>query len=148
MTETPTSATPTTPPAPVFPPGRYGRRREPQRRRPVLVAGLALVVLVIGALVSVRLYKNYGDPAYDAQVVTYTDISDAGLTLTFRVTIPEGGQASCVLRARAKDGSEVGRQEVVVRDQSGDGATTTVTERLVTTAEPFIGEVLRCVPAQ
>jgi len=132
----------------VFPPGRYGRRREAQRRRPWLVAGLALVFLVVGALVSVRLYKNYGDPAYDAQVVTYTDISDAGLTLTFRVTIPEGERASCVLRARAKDGAEVGRQEVLVQEASGDGATTTVTERLVTTAEPFIGEVLRCVPAQ
>ncbi|SNS90629.1 protein of unknown function [Asanoa hainanensis] len=132
----------------MFPPGRYGRRREPRRRRPLVVAGLALVVVVVGVLVSIRLYKNYGDPAYDAQVVTYTDISDAGLTLTFRVTIPEGGQATCVLRARAKDGSEVGRQEVRVQESSGDGATTTVTERLVTTAEPFIGEVLRCVPAQ
>jgi hypothetical protein len=144
MTETPTATTQT---APVFPPGRYGRRRAQRRHRPALVAGLALVTLVVGTLVSVRLYKNYGDPAYDAQVVTYTDISDAGLTLTFRVTIPEGGQATCVVRARSKDGAEVGKQDVLVRDAAGDGATTTVTERLVTTAKPFVGEVLRCVPA-
>jgi hypothetical protein len=144
LTETPTT---TTTSAAMFPPGRYGRRREPQRRRPWLVAGLALVTLVIGSLVAVRLYKNYGDPAYDAQVVTFHDISDGGLTLVFRVTIPEGGQASCVLRARSRDGAEVGHAEILVRDQPGDG-TTTVTEQLATSAKPFVGEVLRCVPAK
>jgi hypothetical protein len=143
LTETHTPAT--TPTAPVFPPGRYGRRREPRRRRPWLVAGLALVTVVVGALVAVRLYKNYGDPAYDAQVVTYTDISDQGLTLVFRVTIPEGEQVNCVLRARSRDGIEVGHQELLVRDQPGDG-TTQVTQRIATTARPMIGEVLRCVP--
>jgi hypothetical protein len=131
----------------VFPPGRYGRRREPQRRRPWLVAALALVTLVVGSLVAVRLYKNYGDPAYDAQVVTFRDISDDGLTLVFRVSIPEGEQASCALRARAKDGAEVGKQSVLVRDRPGDG-TTSVTQRVVTSAKPFVGEVLRCVPAK
>ncbi|WP_239127056.1 DUF4307 domain-containing protein [Asanoa siamensis] len=143
MTETPTSTTPATP---VFPPGRYGHRRDARRRRPWLVAGLAVVTLIVGALVSVRLYKNYGDPAYDAQVVNFTDIADDGLTLRFRVTIPDGGQATCVLRARAKDGATVGTQELPVSDQPGDGATA-VTHRLVTTAKPFIGEVLRCRPA-
>ena len=143
MTETHTAAT--TPTAPVFPPGRYGRRRERRRHRPWLVAGLALVTVVLGALVAVRLYKNYGDPAYDAQVVTFTDIDDSGLTLVFRVTVPEGGQASCVLRARSRDGAEVGHQELLVRDQPGDG-TTQVTRRIATTARPMIGEVLRCVP--
>lgn len=138
--------TATTAAAPVFPPGRYGRRRERQRRRPWLVAGLALVTVMIGALVAVRLYKNYGDPAYDAQVITYTDISDTGLTLTFRVAIPAGGEARCVVRARSRDGAEVGKQEVLVRDRPGDGATP-ATQRLVTTARPFVGEVLRCVAA-
>ena len=144
MTEMPTT---TTTEAPVFPPGRYGRRRAPQRRRPWLVAGLAVVTVLIGSLVAVRLYQNYGDPAYDAQVVTFHDISDRGLTLVFRVSIPEGGQASCVLRARSRDGAEVGHQELLVRDQPGDG-TTSVTQRLVTSTKPFVGEVLRCVPAK
>ena len=144
MTETHSA---TTPAAPVFPPGRYGRRREPQRRRPWLVAGLALVMLIVGALVAVRLYRNYGDPAYDAQVVTYTDIDDTGLTLVFRVNIPEGGQASCVLRARSRDGAEVGNQTILVRDRPGDG-TTQVSQRMATNGKAMIGEVLRCVPAR
>src|SRR5687768_1250780 len=57
--------------APVFPPGRYGRRREPRRRRPWLVALLVVVVVAAGAALSVRLYRQYGDPAYDAQVLSY-----------------------------------------------------------------------------
>ncbi|GIF52942.1 uncharacterized protein DUF4307 [Asanoa ferruginea] len=111
------------------------------------MAGLALVTLIVGGLVAVRLYKNYGDPAYDAQVVTYTDIDDTGLTLVFRVTVPEGGQATCVLRARSRDGATVGTRDVLVRDEPGDG-TTQVTERMTTTGKAMIGEVLRCVPAQ
>ena len=143
MTET---HAPTTPAAPVFPPGRYGRRREPGRRRPWLVAALAVVTLVAGAAVAVRLYRNYGDPAYDAQVVTYTDITDSGITVVFRASVPEGGRAVCVLRARSRDGAEVGREEVTVPDTPGDGPTQ-VSHLLATSAKPLIGEVIRCVPA-
>src|SRR4051794_8102499 len=51
---------------PVFPPGRYGRRRDGRRR--LLVPTLLAVLLGIAAvLVAVRLYGQYGDPAYDAQ---------------------------------------------------------------------------------
>jgi hypothetical protein len=135
------------PGAPVFPPGRYGRRREPgSRGRRTLLAALALVVLATAlTLISVRLYRQYGDPAYDAQVITYTDITDTQVRVDFRVSVPEGGSAVCVLRARDHDGAEVGREEVTVTADPGDRHVTT-RHRLATTARPFIGEVLRCRP--
>ncbi|MEU5938291.1 DUF4307 domain-containing protein [Micromonospora sp. NPDC047548] len=135
-----------TPGAPVFPPGRYGRRREPGRRRPLLV-WLLLAALVAGlGLVAAQLYARYGDPAYDAQVITYTDITDSGVSVDFRVTLPEGGSAVCLLRARSHDGAEVGRDEVAVSVGPGERHTT-VQHRIATTARPFIGEVIRCRPA-
>ncbi|MFC4020513.1 DUF4307 domain-containing protein [Micromonospora sp. GCM10011542] len=144
MTETHATISPG---APVFPPGRYGRRREPGGRgRRTLLAALALVVLVTAlTLISLRLYRQYGDPAYDAQVITYTDITDAQVLVDFRVTVPEGGSAVCVLRARDRAGTEVGREEVTVTARAGDRHVTT-RHRLATTARPFVGEVLRCRP--
>lgn len=129
--------------APVFPPGRYGRRREPRRRRPWLVALLLVVVVAVGAALSVRLYRQYGDPAYDAQVLRYTDVTDSQVLVEFRVTVPDGGSAICVVRARSRDGAEVGKAEV--RVDAPPGVTHPVTRYLLaTSARPINGEVVRC----
>ncbi|SCL19451.1 protein of unknown function [Micromonospora rhizosphaerae] len=143
MTETHATVAPG---APIFPPGRYGRRREPGRRRPLLAALLAAVLVAALGLLTVKLYTQYGDPEYDAQVITYTGITDTEVLVDFRVTVPEGGSATCVLRARSADGAEVGREEVTVTARPGERQVTT-RHRLATSARPFIGEVLRCRPA-
>ncbi|MFC3504411.1 DUF4307 domain-containing protein [Micromonospora krabiensis] len=135
-----------TPEAPVFPPGRYGRRREPGGRRPVVLAVLALTVLVaVLTVMAVRLYQQYGDPNYDAQVVTYTDITDSRVRVEFRVTVPEGGSAVCLLRARDRSGAEVAREQVTVTAPPGERHLT-VEHVLATSGRAFIGEVLRCRP--
>ena len=136
MTETPATA-------PVFPPGRYGRRRAPRARRRWLVPVLAALVVAAGVWAAARLYDQYGDPAYDARVVRYTGITDTGVAVDFTVRVPPGGSARCVLRARAYDGAEVGRAEVTVRAAPG-GRTAAGRHTVATTARPFIGEVVRC----
>ncbi|WP_229399704.1 DUF4307 domain-containing protein [Micromonospora okii] len=143
MTET--HATITTD-APAFPPGRYGRRREPGRRRPALVALLAVALAAALGLISVTLYGRYGDPDYDAQMITYTDVTDSQVVVHFRVTVPEGGSATCALRARSRDGAEVGRAEVTVTAEPG-ATRITAGHPVTTTSRPFIGEVMRCRPA-
>lgn len=136
----------TTPGAPVFPPGRYGRRRAPHRRRPWVVALLLVVVLAAGVALAARLYRQYG-PAYDAQVTAYTEITDTQVVIEFRVSVPAGGEAICVLRARSRDGAEVGKAEVLV--SAAPGETRPITAyRLVTTARPVTGEVVRCRAAE
>ena len=143
MTETHATLPPDTP---VFPPGRYGRRRTPGRRRPVLTVLLAVAVVVALTAVSFRLYRQYGDPAYDAQVLTYGEITDTQVVVDFRVTLPDGASAVCLLRARDHAGAEVAREEVPVTAGAGQRQVT-VRHRLATTAKPFIGEVVRCRPA-
>ena len=133
------------PGAPVFPPGRYGRRRESGRRRPLLTALLVIVLVAALTAISVRLYRQYGDPAYDAQVITYTDITDTQVVVDFWVNLPDGGSAVCLLRARDSAGAEVAREEVPVRAVDGQRQVT-VRHRLATTGRPFIGEVVRCRP--
>lgn len=143
MTETPVPDSPT---APVFPPGRYGRRRTPRRSRPWLPVLLVLALVAALALVSLRLYRLYGDPQYDAEVVSYTEITEQQVVIDFQVTVPAGGSAVCLLRARSRDGAVVGRAEVPVQAAPGQRRVHT-RHTLPTTARPFIGEVLRCRPA-
>ncbi|MCX4474298.1 hypothetical protein C5N14_24945 [Micromonospora sp. MW-13] len=132
--------------APVFPPGRYGRRREPARRRPALVALLAVALVAVLGVAAFSLYGKYGDPDYDAQMITYTDITDSQVVVDFRVAVPAGGSATCALRARSHDGAEVAREEVTVTARPGESQVT-ARHRLATSARPFIGEVVRCRPA-
>ncbi|GAB1689521.1 DUF4307 domain-containing protein [Krasilnikovia sp. M28-CT-15] len=130
--------------APAFPPGRYGRRRDGRRRRflPVLVAA---VVIAASVALSLRLYRQYGDPDYDAQIVRWTGVTDSRITIEFTVRVPPGGSASCALRARAYDGREVGQRTVTVA-ATGDATTIRAAETVDTTARAYVGEVLHCQP--
>lgn len=114
-----------------------------RRRRPVLTAlvGLALVA-ALGTIV-VRLYQQYGSPEYDPTVIAYTDITDSQVLIDFRVTVPPGGSAVCVVRARDRAGAEVAREQVTVTAQPDERQVRTQ-HLLVTEGRPFIGEVLRC----
>ncbi|MEV0943806.1 DUF4307 domain-containing protein [Micromonospora wenchangensis] len=132
--------------APVFPPGRYGRRREPERRRPLLRWVLAAVLIAGLVLASTQLYQRYGDPEYKPEVITYADVDDTGVRVDFRVTVPAGGAAVCLVRARSHAGAEVGHEEVTVTAAPGQRHVTT-RHRVATSERPFIGEVVRCRPA-
>jgi hypothetical protein len=140
VTETHATAGPL---APIFPPGRYGRRRESRHPRSWVAALLVVALAVVLGLIVVRLYRQYGDPTYNAQVITYTDITDSQVVVKFEVQVPPGGSAICVLRARSRDGAEVGREEVRVTATQGQ-MNPVLSHRLATTARPLLGEVLSC----
>jgi hypothetical protein len=127
---------------PAFPPGRYGRRRDGRRRTlgPIL---LAVTTLAASLLLAVRLYGQYGDPTYDAKLISYTDITDSGVTVQFTVHVPAGGSATCGLRARSYEGAEVGRRTVTVSATAG-ATLITASEPVPATSRPFIGEIVRC----
>ena len=127
---------------PVFPPGRYGRRRD-GRRRLLLPAVLAVLVGITAVFLVVRLYGRYGDPNYDAQIVGWSDVTDRQLTIRFTVRVPAGGSATCGLRARDYGGAEVGRRTVTVA-APGSATSVEASEVVATTARAAVGEVVRC----
>jgi Domain of unknown function (DUF4307) len=138
MTET--RATPVA--EPVFPPGRYGRRRAPRRRRRWVTVVVALVVLVAAAAISIRLYRQYGVPDYQPTVRRQFDVSDTGVSIEFEVHKPADREATCHLRALARTGEQVGSADVVA--PAGDPAV--VTYHLPTSKRPVLAEVVRCDP--
>jgi uncharacterized protein DUF4307 len=127
-----------------FPPGRYGRRRDPRAHRRWLPAVLTGLVIVAGVAIAYQLTGQYGaGRPYDPTVERFYDVTDEQVVVEFTVLVPDGETAVCVVRARGVDGAEVGRDEI--RLDPPPGATrTTVTHRLATTARPVTGEVQRC----
>jgi hypothetical protein len=99
--------------APVFPPGRYGRRREPGRARRI-VPVVVLVLIVLGCLwLAERLYAQYGN-LYQAQVTSVEQVTDTSVTVVFTVQKPDSRPATCRLQAKDASGVEVGYAEVPV----------------------------------
>jgi hypothetical protein len=132
---------------PVFPPGRYGRRRAPRRRRGWLPVIAAVLAVTIAILIAVRLYRQYGNPLYDAAVIRVTELADDHVTVEFQVTVPAGGSASCTVRARATSGAEVGRETIDVRAEPGQTRAVAV-HRLATTQRARVAEVPGCGPVR
>lgn len=143
---TETQAT-TAEPAPLFPPGRYGRRRESRRPSRWLVAVLVAATLAATLAIAVRMYQQYGGARHEADVTGITEVSDTGATVEFTVTLPPGGSAVCTVRALANSGEEIGHDRVEVRAEAGQSRVTVV-HRLATTARPRLVEVPGCGPQQ
>jgi hypothetical protein len=133
--------------AATFPPGRYGRRRAPAGGRRWIGAALVGLVIIAAVALGLRLYQAYGDPTYRPQVIRFSDITDSQVVVEFRVTVPPGGSAVCVVRARSRDGAEVGRAEVQVTAPPG-AERAQASFRLTTTGRPITGEVPRCRAAK
>jgi hypothetical protein len=127
-----------------YPPGRYGRRRDPaaRSRLPLMLIGVAVVLASLG--VTWTLYQKYGPQDYQGTVLGWTDATPDHIVITFRVDKPAGKPAVCQVRARNRAGIEVGYAEVRV---TGPRSHETVTYRLPTTDLAIIGEVPRCSAA-
>lgn len=127
-----------------FPPGRYGRRREPRRWPRWLPAVLLVAVIIAGTAIAYQLNRQYGAARpYHPTVERFYDITDQQVVVEFTVRVPDGQAATCAVRARAADGREVGREEIQVDPPPGV-TRPRVTHRLTTTARPVTGEVQRC----
>lgn len=131
---------------PRFPAGRYGHRRARRRSPRWLVPALLVMVVVAGLAVSVQLYRQYGNPEYQPKVLTF-QVGEDQVAIRFAVYKPGGKAATCIVRARAANGEEVGRAEVPVPAGKPDSDSVTVTYTLATSREPLTGEVVGCAAA-
>jgi hypothetical protein len=125
--------------APIFPPGRYGRRREPRPARRGWATLVAVAGAVIGLVLAFTLYQRYGSPEYRAQVVHFQLASDH-VTLRFEVHKSSDRPAVCHVRSRNRAGAEVGAADVPVPP----GNPVTVTYTLKTSGPPVSAEVPAC----
>ena len=116
-------------------------RTASSRRRWFYIASVAVVLVGLG--IAVLGYKQFADPEVSGDATAFEIVSSDTVSVQYTVNRNDPSDAvSCVVRARADDGSEVGRREVLV-PAGGEIQVGANTE--VLTSEPaVIGEVFGC----
>ena len=135
MTASPTGRTP--------PPSRYGRApmSAVTRRRVVIALGTLTVLLGLG--VAVGLYQRYEEVAVAGEMVAYDVLDEQTASVTISVTRKDPAvPVVCVVRARARDGAESGRREVLVGPSTE--RTVQVTTTVKTYKRPYVGDIYGC----
>ena len=125
---------------PTFPPGRYGRRRDPARRRRWLPYVLVVPVVAGAVWLAVVLYGKYGSGGYQATLESYGSISDTQVTMRFSVHKPDDRPAVCRVHAQDRSMAEVGYAEVTVPA----GRNVEVTYTLKTSSRAYGVDILGC----
>ncbi len=125
-----------------FPDGRYGRRREPSRRRPGVTAAFTAGVIAAGVVTAWLLTESYGQDELSERLLAYDDSVPGQVEITFEVYKPAGEGATCAVRSRDLAGAEIGYAEVEV---PADASThVEMTYVLPVEGDVNTGEVLRC----
>jgi len=124
---------------PVFPPGRYGRRRDPRRQARRLPVALAVAGALLGLLVAGVLFVRHGNPPYRPTVVGY-ELTDDHATVRLKVHKPAGRASVCHVRALRRDGVELGSADVALPD----GTDVEASQRFATSARAGVVQVTGC----
>ncbi|ABL02950.1 DUF4307 domain-containing protein [Mycobacterium ulcerans] len=137
-------------PAPISrPEARYGRSRLSGRSRRYIFIALAVLVVVAGTVLAVIGYQRIVTNAVTGKLAGYRVIDEQTASVTISVTRSDPSRpVDCIVRVRAKDGSETGRREVLV--PPSDQTTVQVTTTLKSSKPPLMADVYGCgtdVPA-
>src|ERR1700755_1243786 len=129
--------------SPAPPPARYGRGRvlRPSRRR---AGALAVVVAAVGVVVAVIGYQRLGRSDVTGTLAGYRLIDDQTVSVTISVTRKDPSRpVDCIVRVRAKDGSETGRREVLV--PPSEAAPVQVTTTVKSSPKHEMADIYGCV---
>ncbi|WP_225725243.1 MULTISPECIES: DUF4307 domain-containing protein [unclassified Nocardia] len=120
---------------------RYGIRPRVRRRWIPLVLGV--IVLLAGFGVAYAYYQNFGPSDIDPEQLGYVVDDDSTITVHLKVTRKNPEQpVVCWVRAMSRDGSEVGRREVLIEPSSS--GTVELTTVVKASARPSAGNIYGC----
>ncbi len=122
---------------------RYGRSRLSRVSRRRIAIGLAVLVVAAGVVVAIVGYQRLGTSEVAGSLAGYRVIDDETASVTISVTRSDPSRpADCIVRVRAKDGSEAGRREVLVAPS--DQATVQVTTTVKSSQPPVMADIYGC----
>lgn len=131
------------------PTARYGQQRLSASSRRRLIIGLTVAIVAVGVVVAAVGFQRLGSSAVKGEFNTYTVLDNETVGVTLSVTREDPSQpVVCVVRARAIDGSESGRRELLVGPSPLK--TVQVSTIVKSTKPPVMGDVYGCgtdVPA-
>src|ERR1700757_2301027 len=122
---------------------RYGRRQLPRPSGRRVIVALAVLGVIVGAVVAVIGYQRLGRNDIEGTLAGYRLIDPQTVAVTISVRRSDPSRpVDCIVRVRAKDGSETGRREVLVPPASD--ATVQVTTIVKSSKPPAMGDVYGC----
>jgi Domain of unknown function (DUF4307) len=125
------------------PEARYGRPRLSRRSRRRIAIALAVLIVAAGIVVAVLGYHRLGTSDVSGSLAGYQLIDDETASVTITVTRSDPSRpVDCIVRVRAKDGSETGRREVLV--PPSDQATVQVTTTVKSFQRPVMADIYGC----
>lgn len=125
------------------PEARYGRARLSRQTRRRLAIGLAVLVVAAGVAIAVVGYHRIGTSPVSGTLAGYQVIDGETASVTISVTRADPSRpVQCIVRVRAKDGSETGRRELLVPPASQ--ATVQVTTTVKSSKAPVMADVYGC----
>ncbi|HEV7360137.1 MAG TPA: DUF4307 domain-containing protein [Mycobacterium sp.] len=132
--------TPTSVPRPE---GRYGRSRLSRVSRRRVAIALGVLVLAAGIAVATVGYQRLGTSDVSGSLAGYQVIDNETASVTISVTRSDPSRpVDCIVRVRAKDGSETGRREVLVPPSAQ--ATVQVTTTVKSSRPPAMADIYGC----
>lgn len=123
--------------------GRYGRARSLRSPHRWVAVAVGLLGVATAAAAAVLVYQRFSAPDVKGALSGYRLIDDETVSVTVSVTRSDPSRpVVCIVRARAMDGSESGRREVLV--PPGTAGTVQVTTIVKSAQPPVLGDVYGC----
>jgi hypothetical protein len=124
------------------PQSRYGRRRGSRLSKRWFIA-LSAAVAAAGVALALIAYQRLGRGDVEGTLAGYQLIDSQTVSVTISVTRKDPSRpVDCIVRVRAKDGSETGRREVLVPPSKE--ATVQVTTVLKSSKPAVVGDIYGC----
>ncbi len=125
------------------PEARYGRSRLSRVSRRRVAIALGVLVVAAGIVVAVVGYHRLGTSEVAGSLAGYRVIDNETASVTISVTRSDPSRpVDCIVRVRAKDGSETGRREVLV--PPSEAATVQVTTTVKSSQPPLMADIYGC----
>jgi len=125
------------------PTARYGQQRLSASSRRRLVIGLTILIVAAGVALAAVAFQRLGTAPVKGELSSYTLLDNETVGITLSVTREDPAQpVVCVVRARALDGSESGRRELLVAPSTVK--TVQVSTVVKSTKPPVVGDVYGC----
>ena len=128
---------------------RYGRSPAPAaaRRRVALILGLLVAAACVG--LAAMAYQRFSNVDVEGKAAAFEVLDDQTVEVTISVTRRDPSTpVVCIVRARARDGSETGRRELLV--PGTQAKTVQITTTVKSFQRPAVGDLYGCgtdVPA-
>ncbi len=128
--------------SPSPPPSRYGHARTARPSRRWFIA-LSVMAVAAGVALALIAYQRLGRGDVEGTLAGYRLIDNQTVSVTISVTRKDPSRpVDCIVRVRAKDGSETGRREVLVPPSKQ--VTVQVTTVLKSSKPAVVGDIYGC----